>query len=213
MYPNGAGQLKYNCLTWIWYSRFMIDTYIIKYVMKDIRVSLFLINPKRIESKINKIKTPHNHDQNETETEQNKTSVQWRKPCMNNWESVKCNQKYEHIRWSKATLSTEGQSKPRCPKMLKVAQYRHGIFSTEDTDSENEGRFPCVYLYPLCSIWTFSFSGGVNDCDSNCNWGSDKEFCNSLACIFALGICISTIWDSIYIVEHPKAVAPFPSRR
>lgn len=59
----------------------MIDTYIIKYVMKDIRVSLFLINPKRIESKINKIKTPHNH-QNETEV--NKTSVRWRKSCMNN---------------------------------------------------------------------------------------------------------------------------------
>lgn len=31
---------------------------------------------------------------------------------------------------------------------------------------------------------------GVNDCDSKCNRGSNKELGNSLTCIFAFGVSI-----------------------
>ena len=44
------------------------------------------------------------------------------------------------------------------PKMLKVAQYRHGKFSADDMASENAGSFP--YVYPFCAFDFFFFLGG-----------------------------------------------------
>ena len=90
------------------------------------------------------------------------------------------------------------------------------FFSTEDTDSENEGRFPCMYRSVLLAF--FNFSGSV--------WLESMTASSIVIEVPIRSLVILIVWlasllsvykylrrDSKYIVEYPKAVAPFSSRR
>ena len=88
------------------------------------------------------------------------------------------------------------------------------FFSTEDTDSKNEGRFPCMYRSVLLDF-LFFWEGGLESMTAT-SIVIEVPIRSLVILIVWLASLLSVykyLRDSKYIVEYPKAVTPFSSRR